>query len=61
MADSLPTHSEVKPGVRVVDRGGTGGTVVSEVNEFGNVLVEWDDGLRMWPQARLLRLEATDG
>lgn len=43
------------PGFRVLSTDGeVGGTVKSEVNEFGNVLVHWDDGLRGWSQARLI-------
>jgi hypothetical protein len=31
------------------------GTVKGEVNEHGNVLIEWTDGFRGWSQARLIR------
>lgn len=43
------------PGERILSTdGAVGGTIKSEVNEYGNVLVHWDDGLRGWSQARLV-------
>lgn len=51
------SSTQLTPGRRVVSASGlVFGTIRSEVDEYGNVLVEWDDGMSYWAQADLVKL-----
>lgn len=53
--------SKIRIGVRVLSADGeVGGVIESEVNEYGNVRVRWDDGMASWSIARLIERRIVD-